>query len=244
MRLIYWKVSLGTSLLVQWPRLYSVNAGGMGSIPGQGTRSHMLYLRVHMLQLRPRAAKEICASAKSFRHVWLFVTPWTVAHQASPSMEFYRQEDILAWRPRIFREQGFCLAPVIVLLWFLGPCRVYWLSEFPIVTWIKNSSVSKSHDLNYIPLGQHFLQAMLRWQRNQATSFWAWHNSDVGTSVTCGIGSPSALQVIISQVDSTAHSCASEFKHSICCLMLIQKPNRHSNQLKTETSYRLGVGRF
>ena len=29
---------------------------------------------------------------KSLRHVRLFVTPWTVAHQAPPSMEFSRQE--------------------------------------------------------------------------------------------------------------------------------------------------------
>ena len=29
---------------------------------------------------------------KSLSHVRLFVTPWTVAHQASPSMEFSRQE--------------------------------------------------------------------------------------------------------------------------------------------------------
>jgi len=28
---------------------------------------------------------------KSFSHVRLFVTPWTVAHQAPPSMEFSRQ---------------------------------------------------------------------------------------------------------------------------------------------------------
>ena len=28
----------------------------------------------------------------SFSHVWLFVTPRTVAHQAPPSMEFSRQE--------------------------------------------------------------------------------------------------------------------------------------------------------
>ena len=27
-----------------------------------------------------------------FSHVWLFATPWTVAHQAPPSMEFSRQE--------------------------------------------------------------------------------------------------------------------------------------------------------
>ena len=29
---------------------------------------------------------------KSLSHVQLFATPWTVAHQASPSMEFSRQE--------------------------------------------------------------------------------------------------------------------------------------------------------
>ena len=28
---------------------------------------------------------------KSFSHVWLFATPWTVAHQVSPSMGFSRQ---------------------------------------------------------------------------------------------------------------------------------------------------------
>ena len=31
----------GTSLVVQWIRLHAPNAGGPGSIPGQGTRSHM-----------------------------------------------------------------------------------------------------------------------------------------------------------------------------------------------------------
>ena len=30
---------------------------------------------------------------KSLSHVWLFATPWTVAYQALPSMEFSRQED-------------------------------------------------------------------------------------------------------------------------------------------------------
>ena len=32
---------LGTSLVAQWIRLHALNAGGLGSIPGQGTRSHM-----------------------------------------------------------------------------------------------------------------------------------------------------------------------------------------------------------
>ena len=42
--------SPGTSLVVQWLRLHTPNAGGQGSIPGQGTRSHMLQLRAHMPQ--------------------------------------------------------------------------------------------------------------------------------------------------------------------------------------------------
>ena len=32
------------------------------------------------------------SEVKSLSHVWLFATPWTVTHQALPSMEFSRQE--------------------------------------------------------------------------------------------------------------------------------------------------------
>ena len=39
---------LGISLVVQWLRLLAPNAGGPGSIPDQGTRSHMLQLKVHI----------------------------------------------------------------------------------------------------------------------------------------------------------------------------------------------------
>ena len=48
--------------MVQWLRLGAPHAGGMGSIPGQGTRSHMLQLRVRMLQGR---LKILCATAKT-----------------------------------------------------------------------------------------------------------------------------------------------------------------------------------
>ena len=48
--------------MVQWLRLGAPHAGGMGSIPGQGTRSHMLQLRVRMLQ---RRLKILCATAKT-----------------------------------------------------------------------------------------------------------------------------------------------------------------------------------
>ena len=35
-----------TSLVVQWLRLCVFNAGGLSSIPGQGTRSHMWQLKI------------------------------------------------------------------------------------------------------------------------------------------------------------------------------------------------------
>lgn len=42
---------IGTSLVVRWLSLCAPNAGSPGSIPGQGTRSHIL-------QLRPSAVKK------------------------------------------------------------------------------------------------------------------------------------------------------------------------------------------
>ena len=42
----------GTSLVVQWLSHHTPNARGQGSIPGQGTRSHMLQVRVCMSQLK------------------------------------------------------------------------------------------------------------------------------------------------------------------------------------------------
>ncbi|TEA39747.1 hypothetical protein DBR06_SOUSAS31510017, partial [Sousa chinensis] len=39
-------------LVAQWLRLHAPNAGGPGSIPGQGTRSHMPQLRVRIPQQR------------------------------------------------------------------------------------------------------------------------------------------------------------------------------------------------
>ena len=45
------KVS-GTSLVVQWLGLCAPGAGGPGSIPGQGSRSHVLQLGVYMPQIK------------------------------------------------------------------------------------------------------------------------------------------------------------------------------------------------
>ena len=57
---LFFKISLRTSLMVPWLRCCTPNAprGGPGSTPGQRTRSHMLQLRVHLLHLKiPCAAK-------------------------------------------------------------------------------------------------------------------------------------------------------------------------------------------
>ena len=39
---IYFTGSAGSSLVAQWLRFCASNAGGVGSTPGQGTRSHIL----------------------------------------------------------------------------------------------------------------------------------------------------------------------------------------------------------
>ena len=51
-----YKTKPGTSLVVQWLRLYAPSARDPGSIPGQGTRSHMPQLKI------PRAATKTWCS--------------------------------------------------------------------------------------------------------------------------------------------------------------------------------------
>ena len=42
--------------------------------------------------LKEIGTEHIIVKVKSLSHIRLFATPWTVAHQAPPSMEFSRQE--------------------------------------------------------------------------------------------------------------------------------------------------------
>ena len=61
-----------TSLGVQWLRLHVSNAGGLGSIPGQGTRSHMLQLRVHMPKgkILHAASKTKCSQINKYIYIF------------------------------------------------------------------------------------------------------------------------------------------------------------------------------
>ena len=54
------EVSEGTSLVVQWLRLCAPNAGGLGSIPGWGTRSHM------QLKIPHATSKTWCRTCESW----------------------------------------------------------------------------------------------------------------------------------------------------------------------------------
>ena len=79
---------VGTSLVVQWLRLHSPNAGGLSSIPGQGTRSHTLQLRVWVPQLKiPCAASKAWCSRinKYIKYIyfkWLEPVPSAVKAQS------------------------------------------------------------------------------------------------------------------------------------------------------------------
>ena len=55
--------------MAQWLRLHAPTAGGLGLIPGQGTRSHMLQLRVCMPPLKiPHAAMKMEDPGTKTRH--------------------------------------------------------------------------------------------------------------------------------------------------------------------------------
>ena len=50
---------VGTSLVVQWLRLPAPNAGVLGSLPGQGTRSHVRQLKVQQAATQIRCSQII-----------------------------------------------------------------------------------------------------------------------------------------------------------------------------------------
>ena len=60
-----------------------------GIFPAQQSDPHLLPWQVDSLQSSHQVKWN---EVKSLSHVRLFVTPWIVAHQAPPSMEFSRQE--------------------------------------------------------------------------------------------------------------------------------------------------------
>ena len=59
-RIVFVISGAGTFLVVQWLRLCAPNAAGLGSIPDQGTGSHMPQLSCNMMQLRSAKSLQPC----------------------------------------------------------------------------------------------------------------------------------------------------------------------------------------
>ena len=59
-----YKVTHGTSLMVQWLRFCAPKTGGTGLIPGPGTRSHMPQLRPRANKLKKKNSNLKCAPLK------------------------------------------------------------------------------------------------------------------------------------------------------------------------------------
>ena len=78
------------SLVIQWLRFCVFNAGGLGSIPGGKIRSNMPRGESKSSQTWSRKPSVttvlVFYSVQSLNHVWLFVTLWIAAHQASLSI--------------------------------------------------------------------------------------------------------------------------------------------------------------
>ena len=63
-----------------------------GDLPDPGTESGLVHCRQILYHVIHQGSPDKALKVKSLSHVQLFTTPWTVAHQAPLSIEFFRQE--------------------------------------------------------------------------------------------------------------------------------------------------------
>ena len=109
----------------------------------------------------------ICAQActlSRFSHVQIFVTPWTVAHQAPLSMGFSRREHRSGWPcppPEIFPTQGSNQCLLRLLHWQVGssplgtPGKLFepsvFLSNFQVKLHALWCDCKHPNNANYVP---------------------------------------------------------------------------------------------
>ena len=129
---------------VQWLRLCSPSAGGPGLIPGQGTRSHMLKLRVELLcHIGDRRSQVLqlrsdISSVQSLSRVQLFVTPWIAARQASLSITNSRSSLKLMSIESVMTSSHLILCRPLLLLPPIPPSiRVYSNESNLLMRWPK-----------------------------------------------------------------------------------------------------------
>ena len=101
--------------MVQQLRLLYPNAGALGLIPGQGARSHMLQLSVHVPQLRPSAVKLkkkedrpiviliVAAKYPSMMVEPVYTPPWQSTPVLLPG-KFHGQRSLVGYSPWRHKE--------------------------------------------------------------------------------------------------------------------------------------------
>ena len=63
----------GASLAVQWLRLHNPSAGGLGSIPAQGTRSHRLQLKDSECHEEERRSQVLLLRSELAKHIHYYI---------------------------------------------------------------------------------------------------------------------------------------------------------------------------
>ena len=94
-----------------------------GSLPGSAIPGILQARTLEWVAISFSNAWKWKVKGKLLSHVWLFVTPWTAAHQAPLSMEFSRQEYwsgvLLFPSPGGFLNQGFVPGSPAASKWIL-----------------------------------------------------------------------------------------------------------------------------
>ena len=145
-----------TSLVVQRFKLWVSNAGDPGSIPGQGTRSHMQQLRVHMLQPRPGAITSWALMEK-----WVKAYSYTFPDTTQPKT---------SWKKLTLRSK----------IWGAASSGVLCIS-----TAVRNSEVRLYSIRNYIqspginPSGQEYFKKNLCMHKTESPSC----TTEIGTTL-------------------------------------------------------------
>ena len=111
-------------------------------------------------------SREVNVKVKSLSRVWLFTTPWTVAHQAPPSMGFSWQE---YWSRLPFPSPGDLSDPGIE-----PRSPALQAGSLPSEPQGKHFRKMGLHFIDFCALSNHFLPK-LKVDRTQVTNVWDYH---------------------------------------------------------------------
>ena len=128
---ISWAAAAAAKLLQSCPPLCDPTDG---SPPGSPVPGILQARTLEWVAISFPYAWKWKVKVKSLSHVWLFVTPWTVAYQAPPSMGFSRQE---YWSGVPFPSPTNCAAWAQCLSFLICKVRVI-IASTQVLLWIHN----------------------------------------------------------------------------------------------------------